>query len=237
MMPGLFGRTGVSGSAWVPTDISGCVSWLRGDLGITEDGANLVGSWATQAGAASPFTQTTDANKPTHVENAFNGQAGVSFPYDAVNPKWMKTTSLSLPQPCSLFVVAVNIDVNTQASHTFLRDGAVSALADILNAYMRIYAGASIASVVTSIGQLADHIYEYQFNGDSSKAYLDKTSEEISGSAGAGGFAGTVYIAANSDTPGQTGIFTIMEIVGYTPIPSSGNRDKLYTYFNTRYGL
>jgi hypothetical protein len=50
---------------FVPTQLSGCTLWLRGDLGVTLNGAT-VSAWGDQSGNASHFTQGTAAAQPTY---------------------------------------------------------------------------------------------------------------------------------------------------------------------------
>ncbi len=50
---------------WKPTDISGCVLWLRSDLGVTQSGG-LVSQWADQSGNNNHLTQTVEAKKPIY---------------------------------------------------------------------------------------------------------------------------------------------------------------------------
>lgn len=67
MIQGL-GRFHVVGNGFVPTDIGGCVLWLRSDLGITQSGG-LVSSWADQSGSGNDFIQATDSKKPVWYAN------------------------------------------------------------------------------------------------------------------------------------------------------------------------
>lgn len=90
-MAGIFGRTGVLG--WKPTDISGCVLWLRSDLDITKEDppSNLVQIWGDQSvGGNNDFSQTTD-DKPVWNSNQINGYPAITFDgsndwMDQVNP-------------------------------------------------------------------------------------------------------------------------------------------------------
>lgn len=64
-MSGLIGggfTAGPDGPAFVPTQLPGCVLWLRADLGITQ--ATGVSIWADQSPNGNNFTQSTGANQP-----------------------------------------------------------------------------------------------------------------------------------------------------------------------------
>jgi hypothetical protein len=58
---------------WVPTNIGGCVLWLRSDLGVTKDGGNLVSSWADQSGLGNDVTQGNAAKQPLWIDAQLNG--------------------------------------------------------------------------------------------------------------------------------------------------------------------
>lgn len=48
--------------AWSPTDLSGCVLWLRSDLGITKNENNRVSDWADQSGNGLNFHRDPPEN-------------------------------------------------------------------------------------------------------------------------------------------------------------------------------
>ncbi|MCA9617404.1 MAG: hypothetical protein KC731_00185 [Myxococcales bacterium] len=73
-----------TGSATVrlpkPTDLSGCLLWLRADLGVTVDGEGLVTGWADQSGQGNHAAQTTPANSPRLLTGGgVAGTAGIDF--------------------------------------------------------------------------------------------------------------------------------------------------------------
>lgn len=55
-----------------PTDFSGCVLWLRSDVGVSRDEAGNVSSWADQSPAGSHFTQPTANLRPAFERSKFN---------------------------------------------------------------------------------------------------------------------------------------------------------------------
>jgi len=64
----MFNRT----SYFTPTQLSGCLLWLRADLGMTLSGTFASG-WADQSGNRNNASQGTPANQPPYVQNAMNG--------------------------------------------------------------------------------------------------------------------------------------------------------------------
>lgn len=66
-------------AAWLPTDVAGCILWLRSDLGITKDGGNLVSAWADQSDGGNNAIQNTAADKPTWAANIRAGHPALLF--------------------------------------------------------------------------------------------------------------------------------------------------------------
>lgn len=67
------------GAAFVPTDLSGNIIWLRSDKGVTLNGST-VSSWTDQSPTATVFSQGTAALQPTY--NATSGKNsldGITF--------------------------------------------------------------------------------------------------------------------------------------------------------------
>ncbi len=52
------------GVSWVPTDIDGCVLWLRSDSIEGLSDGDPVGTWTDQSGLGNNATQSTELNKP-----------------------------------------------------------------------------------------------------------------------------------------------------------------------------
>jgi hypothetical protein len=59
-------------AAFVPTDIGGCLLWLRGDLGVTFNGSTVSG-WADQSGNGHDASQSTVISQPGFSQTAMNG--------------------------------------------------------------------------------------------------------------------------------------------------------------------
>ena len=66
-------------SLFLPTDVPGCVLWLRSDLGVTKDGSNLVSVWVDQSGDGNDATQVTSDNQPLWKDNHINGHPAIYF--------------------------------------------------------------------------------------------------------------------------------------------------------------
>ena len=63
---------------WTPKDITGCVLWLRSDLGIILNGST-VSTWADQSGNGLDVSQSTDTRQPSWVSNQPNGYPALTI--------------------------------------------------------------------------------------------------------------------------------------------------------------
>lgn len=81
------------GASFTPTSLSGCVLWLRADLGVTLNGST-VSAWADQSGSGNHVSQGTAANQPTFTANdaACGNKATVAF--DGTNDVLTSTNSV-----------------------------------------------------------------------------------------------------------------------------------------------
>lgn len=97
-------------AAFAPTDIAGCVLWLRAD-GITglSDG-DPVTTWADESGEGNDATQATTAKKPSYETGVLNGKPVVRF--DGVDDE-LSGISVAKSGAYSLFVVAKKVGAIT----------------------------------------------------------------------------------------------------------------------------
>jgi len=93
---------GVSSAPWLPTDIAGCVLWLRSDLGITKDGSDRVSQWADQSGQNNHASQATEAKQPVWTADQYQGLPGLYF--DGTDD--YMTHLLNMSASCSVFAIA-----------------------------------------------------------------------------------------------------------------------------------
>jgi hypothetical protein len=95
-----------------PSDISGCLVWLRADNGITKDESNNVSAWADQSGNGNDFfTNASDIRPdgsefPVWVNSVLNGKPGVRFTFD--DP--LHAAFISSLTEASIFIVLVPTD-------------------------------------------------------------------------------------------------------------------------------
>ena len=73
----MFKFTGIAEEIeWKPTDIGGCILWLRSDLGVTKDAENRISEGLDQGGNNHHATQPTDSRKFVYTESIFGSLPG-----------------------------------------------------------------------------------------------------------------------------------------------------------------
>jgi hypothetical protein len=78
---------------FVPTEIEGCILWLRADRGLTLSGSN-VSSWRDFSGRGHEATQATSADQPGYLPQGWNGVLP-TVDFDRANTEWMDLGAMS----------------------------------------------------------------------------------------------------------------------------------------------
>jgi hypothetical protein len=76
--------------SFLPTSLSGCVLWLRSDMGVTQ-ASGSVSKWADQSGQGNDCIQNTGANQPSVVSSWQNGQTGIR----TTSTQWLASANFS----------------------------------------------------------------------------------------------------------------------------------------------
>lgn len=246
-MPLLFGRTGNGGSAWVPTDIGGCVLWLRSDLGVTKDGSSLVSLWADQSGNGNDAAQATAIRRPIWTANQLNGQPGIMF--DGLNDYFLCDGMLPLicgdDKPYSFFFVGRNDSVAdlrciwcVGAEATIPVYCAVNTAGnndELLNSRE------GVASVKGPNGFLGYKLLSVIFDGTTISVWVDGTQIFDQAAMDAAeiplgqNFGIGCMCAASLGWIAYHWNHNMMEIVFYDSAVSEPNRVLMENYLNTRY--
>jgi len=100
-------RNAASGGGWVPTDIGGCVLWLRGDGLVTKDGSDLVSQWSDESSVGTNHAlQATGSNQPLYVADGgigLNNKPVIRF--NGSDNFLVANIAASYSQPITLFMV------------------------------------------------------------------------------------------------------------------------------------
>lgn len=113
-------RAGLSKqSFFVPTQVPGCVLWLRADMGITFANAptnTLVSGWADQSGNGNNASQSTSGSQPGYATGVMNGAPALTGNGTSY---WMQTSAFTLGASATLFAAA-QPSVSTQSAYARL---------------------------------------------------------------------------------------------------------------------
>jgi hypothetical protein len=234
----------------LPNQLSGCLLWLRADLGITQrDAPGSVSNWADQSGNARDASQTAVnlSNQPlcNHTERYINGQATLWF--DSTSSKrWMSlASSLGSPSAIHSFVVHRRVSATTTditltgfwgigtsglQSHMPFTDGKIY---DDGGGATRYDCGTPPAAVALNIPQA----YEVQNQAGSWRNFLNGRPQFTSLTNTVGSGAASPVIGLS---PGTTNVYydgDIAEYIFYNRILTANERALLINYLNGRYGL
>ena len=238
--PGLDYRTSRRGvgalNGWRPTQLSGCVLWLRADMGITKDGSDRVSAWADQSGNGNNLAQGTGANQPLFVAADSNFQNQPTVRLNGTSNR-LDNAALNLAQPFT--VVACARSGTTAAAYRPLFDN-ISGTGDrylmrresVPADNFTCYAGAHLYNADTWPQQTKRRVAGV-FNGASSTNRLNDTAS--TGNPGAGAGAGGVRLGGDS-TPTFFWLGEVAEVAVYTRALSTAELNTIFAYFSGRYG-
>jgi hypothetical protein len=92
-----------TGAGFRPSNLPGCVLWLRADLGITV--ATGVSTWADQSGNGNNFTQGTGANQPGLAATGNARGTGPALTFNGTTQFLANGSAILGPSNFSLFMV------------------------------------------------------------------------------------------------------------------------------------
>ena len=205
------------------------VAWFRADTGYTPG----TGVWLDQSGNghnASP----TGAGKPTVV----TGQFGVTALRFSASPLRTSTWT-ALSQPNTILLVASGISATGTPAAI---DGATVSARHLLQftattGIPGLYAGTGPVSDANVNAQTIGHMYLAEYNGASSKLYLDGNPRTTVFSIGAQQLTGLTIAGSAAATPSNTLAGDIYEIAVFDGLLTETQRFGLAHYCRARYGL
>jgi hypothetical protein len=219
---------------FTPVDISGCILWLRSDLGVTKV-ANIVSAWADQSGQGNNFTQGTDANKPTYTAGAINGYPALVF-----DGNDYLDSSMAANQPATVYIVSQLDDGSGTGEYLCDGDDATDRWVigyDLATGNQLVLFAGTVLADATYPADANYHIFEGIFNGASSSIKYDDATAVV----GAGGAANISGWRLGADRVLGAGFFLddggIAEVIVYNSVLSTGNKALIQSYLNTRYNI
>lgn len=234
-----------------PTDLSGCILWLRADAGVQTNGSGAVTSWSDQSGHGN-HAPAPAGNEPTLNSNALNGKPAVHF--DGVNDCLWNTSwspGFNASHQMTYFFVSkagMNQDYAGffgQRQSSGADDGNSQSLA-IEQRRPATPGGLSYSynwnPLLTVVRDNAFfRIDAFRDDGSAARAYLDGMLQG-SGASVAGALAPSQYLIGarhwgNPQGLETFGLVDFAEIIIYTNALSATQMNQVGAYLSRKYGL
>jgi len=219
-----------------PTQISGALLWLRGDLGITLNGAN-VSSWADQSGSGNTATQGTAADQPAYAPIGINGVPAI---LGNGTSTYLKTPSMSVPTTTTIFTVVQPLgtgntlrilDMDNVTAYYLGTDATPGAHYKLIVANNTSPYGTAVAGSTVN----APSIVSATYDGTNGTVYYNVTTSSSCPFPNPSGSL-PMYI--------MTGYFIgdywngyVAEILMYSSLLSMASQRQIYRYLGARYGI
>lgn len=191
---------------------------------------DAVMTWLDQSASGVNPTQATWAARPLLKLSEINGKP--SFKFDGVNDVLQFTTGLIGTQPFTVWMVGKH-----DAANRYTMDSGVATHSGWLlegGGVFNINAGATKAGSGNTSG--AYHLFSADFNGASSKLYVDGTQNGTTGNAGTNNMTG---LTVGNNSTFDAGFWfgkNVAEII-VTPILTGSDLTNMKSYLASRYGL
>lgn len=223
-----FGGGGVTTAAFSPISVANNKAWYRGDLGAS------VSAWLDQSGTGDSnknAAQGTGGIQPSLAASAaFNNQQ--TFTFTGTDQMPTGTWAVALAQPFTVMLVGRSLS-NVGSNYAFdnLSDPtqcAVNNSAGTLQAF-------TTAILAPANDPLVASIIFVEFNGASSKMYVNAHTAVATGAIGAAGMSGVRF--GNYAGGGAFANWDIAEWAAWSGIVSAGDRTLLEAYASARYAI
>lgn len=215
--------------AFEPTDIDGCVLWLRADAVLEPQGASVV-TWYDESGENNDLT---GGNAPTLQTNIVNGRPVVRF--DGTDD--YLTVTLAATQPFTVIIVAKHVSGAVDADEImgggFTAAPAAAGALYATNAATDTFDWSTGSAVSPGNLDASFHIHGTVVNGASSTLRLDGTSS--TGDLGSNDMA-AFALGAGSDggTPADV---DVAEAIAYNVGLSTSELAQVEAYLSNKYAI
>lgn len=240
-------QRGSAAPAFAPTDISGCVWWLRADLGVTQSSG--VQSWADQSGIGDSARNATDQSgtftRPAYVASdpLYAGKPTIG-PFTATATTRLRTGTLWNATYSTYSILAVGHTLAT-SNRYFMLPSATNYAAIVNKAgTAKGFVGTTPKEVPAGVKSLTNPTYallECDFTaGLNGKMFVGQTSVadgtlDISAEPIALGALG-LYVGGHPNANVLFGVEQIAEIIAYNKILSAPEKVQIASYM-ARYGF
>jgi hypothetical protein len=225
--------------------MSGCVLWLRADLGITTVSGN-VSQWNNQSGSGLDVSQGTPGLRPAFVSSSINGRPAVDF--DGSDDTLTNTVSnlATASSARTLFVVGIS---DVSAGGTLF---CYKLSNRCFSNYLTIISGTSYAAsngldggsnVILASGQLGGITSNFQANwtctgnGNAPGVRLNRSALTVNSGTQTGAEDGATGFEIGRSTSGQFWNGRIGELIGFNRALSAVETTEVETYQRAYYNL
>lgn len=232
---------------WQPTDLTGIRLWLRGDLGVTDDGGGDASAWADQSGNGNDFQQTTDADRPAIKAASANlgGQDALGFDgtefLEEVTADQLATGAGVPFDIVIVFYAGLLGSVNQVFSNRSGLGAGVrlQSAGGSFNAIAENSSGTTANESGPSNAAMDINFWRCSYDGaDDIEAFVDGTGNGATTAANldAAGFASGLAWAIGGNPGGGSAVVEVGEIIMTTGTAmNAGERASLAAYLDARY--
>ncbi len=223
---------------FLPTQLAGCVLWLRSDLGISLNGST-VSAWADQSGQGNSVTQGVAGQQPAYnaSDASYGGRPSLSFAQASAQLLKSSVAIATTAQPITLVIVGEGSQaVGAQwllcvgaGTNCGIEDAGTSSPGKL-----SMYAGSFV--FITAADTTA--VFAAVLNGASSKLFRNSSQTPVgTGNPGTGSLSSNVFIGSNGGG-GQNLQGKVAEAIIYTrDLSADGSLGQLFQYLGSTYQL
>ncbi len=208
----------------VPADVSGCLLWLKADMGIQTNGSGGVTNWLDQSGNNNDAASQATNTHPPLVSNVINGKPAVRF--SGTDDDYVKFPLLTTIRTV-LWVIKEDADAtdnrfllgnsNTGSTYSFHRGG------------YNIWNGKHAPLMVNGTTELNG----IEVDGTSTLVPTNMAAISVRTS----GNATANSLARDRDEAGRNWDGDVAELIVYDRVLSDAEMNNLFVYLNERYAL
>jgi len=214
------------------TNVGGCILWLRGDMGITPNGANVAG-WADQSGQGNDAAQATPTDQPAF-EAAGGPNSTPCVTFDAANTEFLDLGAMT-DASNDYTVFAVLNQTSTAGTQTVLGSAAAQLLSAAHTATLAAHDGTAYRDIVVAKTGAQIATWRLDATGTAIEVYRDGTK------LGSGTYDATWTWAAPElgKTPGGADHLDakVAEVIVYNRKLTAAEVALVHAYLSARYAI
>jgi len=218
---------------FLPIDVSGCIFWVRGDLGVSQSG-NSVSAWNDQSLRNNHLFSYVN---PTYVSNAVNNRPGISFNGTSQGMYAIDSSSLDLNiVTCIVVHSGYGTSTGNPAGLVAKRGSTGTNYQFFGNGNQfngSVYTGPNDTDSAWKIRYFQQRPYFLGLN----TFFSFKNGTQLFGSTDVIGAQNNEVMWVGMSSIGEYLSGTIAEIIMYNKLLQNAERNRLYRYLGLRYNI